>query len=81
MKKKITEVEIKGGSAGVISLVTGIMGLLTLPIVFSTLGVIFGAIGMNKGLKYAKAGFVCGIIGWLYGFYKFVSVLIDFGLL
>jgi hypothetical protein len=55
---------------GVASLILGILGLFTCPIIFSVLAIIFGSIGMgrasrgeatNKGV--ATAGLIIGIIG------------------
>ncbi len=54
--------ERKENSFGVAALVIGIVGLVFMPVILGILAVIFGAIGMNKEQKYAKAGFILGII-------------------
>jgi len=55
--------ELESGSYGTASLVTGIIGLIFLPIIFSPLAVIFGAIGIGKEQKFSKAGLTLGIMG------------------
>jgi len=61
----------KSGACGVVSLVTGILGLITLPLVFSTTAIITGAVAMAKKEKFGLAGLVMGIIGWTFGFIAF----------
>lgn len=61
MKRK--NKELKSGGFGTASLILGIMGLIISAIIFSPLAVIFGSIGMNQNQRYAKAGFILGIVG------------------
>lgn len=57
--------ELQKGGFGTSSLVLGIIGLIIFPVIFSTLAIIFGAIGLHKDQKFAKAGLILGIVGWV----------------
>jgi len=69
----------KDNTLGTISLVSGIVGLIILPIVFSTLAIILGAIGSRDKQKYAKEGFLLGTVGLILSILimKFVSSKMD----
>ena len=69
---KMKQKELHKGGMGTASLVCGIVGLLIAPFILSTLAIIFGAIGINRNEKYAKAGLILGIIGWVIMFIVFV---------
>jgi len=64
------DIEQRTSGMAVASLVTGIIGMVLIPIIFSLLAIIFGSVGMGqtnrsgvKGHGMAVAGLVLGIIG------------------
>ena len=67
--KKDTKGE-KSGWEGIVSLVCGIAGLITLPIFFSSAAIVFGILGMNSrkhsNTGLAIAGLILGGIGLIY---------------
>ena len=66
----------KGLAFSVVSFMTGLIGLLVIPLAFGLLAIIFGGIGLNKKLRgLAIAGLVLGIIDVLYGILIIAFVL------
>ena len=64
------EAEQRTSGMAVASLVTGIIGMLLIPIIFSLLAIIFGSVGMGqtnrpgvKGHGMAVTGLILGVIG------------------
>ena len=68
----------KWGTLSVLSLTTGIMGLVAVPFLFSTTAVITGAIAVSKKQKGAWAGLICGLVGWVAGLIAFYIAMHNF---
>ena len=67
-----------GNGFGVASMISlGIIGII-LGIPLGILAIIFGAIGMSRKEKYAKAGFVMGIIDLVLGILLVIFVFSAF---
>jgi len=73
--------EKKVGTLSTISLITGIIGILVVPILFSTTALICGAVALNKKEKYAMIGFILGILGTLWWVVGLIIFLISYGLI
>jgi len=75
---KTKQIELHKGSMGTSALVCGILGMFLIPVVLSVLAIIFGAIGINRNEKYAKAGLILGIIGFVFGIFMMLFLFFVF---
>ena len=50
------------GKMGLAAMILGIIGLVVANIPLGVLAIVFGVIGMQKNQRYAKAGFILGIV-------------------